>query len=169
MKQSLLSSLGPIAILSLSLWACDEPADPHGADAKKDRGGVAGTARAPATAEAPKPKLPPVLTAKAIDTEESGLSLYTIANGLAVSDGLRVGWLSEGKITWAEKQIPPKLPNVGDNRIQRVYGEWPDRIDVVYTNMNGRVMAPTYFPLTGEGHVRVFAEGGTAKWGTGQV
>jgi hypothetical protein len=117
-----------------------------------------------ARVEAPAP---PTLTLERLESDERSISLHPIQGALAVAAKQRVGRVTGDRIEWLDARIPEGSLRPGSNEITAVYGRWPDSVDVVFSNVHSRVPVPTYYPLTGNGHARPFAEGGGMGWVTG--
>jgi hypothetical protein len=97
--------------------------------------------------------------------------LYAVEGALLVAEAQRVGRLIDGnRVEWLGK-IPPTSPGLGQNKIIKVVGRWPELIETIYTTTNGRAPAPNYYPLIGKGDHQVIIKEWGASWivGPGHV
>ncbi|MBK8258169.1 MAG: hypothetical protein IPK82_36570 [Polyangiaceae bacterium] len=83
---------------------------------------------------------------------------YPIKGAIMVSSGIEVGRLVGDKVEWIGR-IPAER-RWGPTYITNVYGQYPDAVDVLYQNVNGRVGEPTLMALTGKGKEIMLSEGG---------
>jgi hypothetical protein len=106
-----------------------------------------------ASASAPPERAIPTLTEE--ELAPGGVhpsAVFAVEGATMVVDDQRIGRIVGGGIEWLPKTIPtPPLDGLGPIYVTGVYGRWPDSIGVAYMRVNGRMSAPSYFPLTGVG------------------
>ncbi len=77
-------------------------------------------------------------------------AVFAIEGAVMAVAGLRVGRITEDRIDWLKRTIPsPAKDGLGPLYVNGVYGRWPDSIGATFERVNGRISAPSYFPLTG--------------------
>lgn len=106
--------------------------------------GSVGSARAPAA----RPEEAPELAFKPIGEAKGSQALYPIEGALMVAEERRVGRIvpETETIEWVGK-IPTGNPALGGTYIREIVGKWPEPVDVLYQNFQGRAAEPTYLPL----------------------
>lgn len=104
----------------------------------------------------------PELVFKQIGESKGSQSLHPIEGGLMVAEERRVGRIvpETESIEWVGK-IPTGNPALGGTYIRAIVGKWPEPVDVLYQNLQGRAAEPTYLPLLPKAPGLVTGVGGT--------
>jgi hypothetical protein len=155
--------------LSLVLAACgNRDVPPPGKEPAQGPSGTptatAGARAEPAPSAAPvaaPAEVPDVLPEKFTPDGASPDHLHPAEGALLVADGTRVGRIVDDKIEWIGEVT--KSRGFGGTRVWSAGGRWPDAVDVLYVNLQGRAPEPTYLALTGEakGREKMWGEGGS--------
>jgi hypothetical protein len=116
-----------------------------------------------AASVAPKPTLPPTLAPSPLKLdglEGAHVTIHTIDGAVIAATERTLYRLTDDGSTEKLGSIPKGSRAIGDNQINRVFGQWPDEVGASYNSLNGRAPIPSYHPIIGKGGWYTFAPGG---------
>jgi hypothetical protein len=161
--------LGLVSFASSTVLGCDPAKDKATANPEP----AASQATVPASASASTsaaaaivPEAPPLLDlAEQFPVPEGYSGVYALEGAILVSSKNRYGKLGDQGVEW-EKTYGAH-PSFGDTLIMSVSGVYPDGVDVITSQANGRAPLPSYSPATGKGSGVTFSPGGGMGWVAG--
>lgn len=163
---SLLLVIGPLACGKRDVAPSADPARTGPAHASAN-GSASPSASAPGSLASAVPSVPPAddvpeMAFKPLGEAKASQSLYPITGALMVAEERRIGRIvpETETIEWVGK-IPTGNPALGGTYIREIVGKWPEPVDVLYQNLQGRAAEPTYLPLLPKAPGLVTGQGGS--------
>jgi hypothetical protein len=166
-----LVSSAALASLAAGLLGCGTSKDPA-LDKEPGPGGSAAAVLTQSAVDAPPrasdaPEAPAPLRTLTFERfapadRSSPQKLFPIDGALVVVENERIGRVVGDSVEWTG-QIPKEVPGFGRNIVDLVHGKWPDSVDVLYYNENGRAPMSTYMALTGKGKPFMLGAGGGGR------
>lgn len=126
-----------------------------------ERPAPSATPTATAKVSLPKPAIPMLTPNEVKITGKSNDRVFPIHGAQILVRGDRIGRVVSDGVLWIGK-IPGggnDSPGTPASIVNVVKGEFPDRVDVIYTATPGRVGVASYLPLTGKGNEHSLSPG----------
>jgi hypothetical protein len=161
--------LGLLWLTSLTVAGCDPAKDKTTANPEPAASSPNVTASASAStsaAAAVTPEAPPLLDlAEQFPLPEGYSGVYALDGAIIASSKNRYGKVGGQGVEW--QKTYGAHPAYGDTLIMSVSGTYPDGVDVITSQANGRAPLPSYSPATGKGSGATFSPGGGMGWVAG--